>query len=422
MRGAGGPFLMAAHVRTVQVPEADRRELERRARDSGAAAREVERAGIVLLAADGVPGQQIAEMVGCAEGTVVTWRGRYAERGLTGLADRPRSGKPSPLPEALRDRVLTLTLTEPPTALGATHWSSRLLADALAAEGTPISHATIARIWHRFGVRPWRAETFKFSTDPQLEGKIRDVVGLYLHPPEQAVVLCVDEKPQIQALERTGPTLPVRPGHPERQTFDYVRHGTTTLFAALEVATGKVTDACTEPHRHQVREGPECLGRQCDSASARLGGRSRGGGRLSVVHARCRGWRCSGTSSRGRRAPAACHRAAAGSLWSATGLGRRGRRCPRAVGGRACRWCRAARPPSRWCRWPAHRPAAAGGAGVAAGARHGCAGESAGVGAGAAGCGRGSGRPAAGARRSRSGADRSRSASAGCRCRAILGR
>ena len=121
----------------------------------------------------------------------------------------------------------------------------------LAAEGTPLSHATIARIWHRFGVQPWRAQTFTFSTDPELEGKIRDVVGLYLHPPERAVVLCVDEKPQLQALERTAPVLPVRPGQPERQSFDYVRHGTTTLFAALEVATGKVTDACTQRHRHQ---------------------------------------------------------------------------------------------------------------------------------------------------------------------------
>src|SRR3954464_7600834 len=195
MPGAGGLFLMAAHVRTVNIPETDRRELERRARDKGAPTREGERARIVLLAADGGPGQQIARVVGRAEGTVVTWRGRYAERGLAGLADLPRPGKPSPLPEALRDRVLQRTLTEPPTALGATHWSSRLLADALAAEGTPISHATIARIWHRFGVRPWRAETFKFSTDPALEAKVRDVVGLYLHPPAKAVVLCVDEKP-----------------------------------------------------------------------------------------------------------------------------------------------------------------------------------------------------------------------------------
>src|SRR5919112_641659 len=206
---------MAAHVRTVVVSEADRRELRRRARNKGAPAREVERARIVLLSAEGVPGQQIAATVGCAEPTVVTWRRRYAESGLAGLADLPRPGKPSPLPEALRDRVLELTLTEPPTSYGSTHWSSRLLAAALAAEGTPISHVTITRIWHRFGVQPWRAQTFKFSTDPELEGKIRDVVGLYLHPPEKAVVLCVDEKPQIQALERTAPTLPVRPGHPQ---------------------------------------------------------------------------------------------------------------------------------------------------------------------------------------------------------------
>src|SRR5918911_3775359 len=242
---------MAADVRVVQVPDADRGELQRRARDKGAPARVVERARIVLLAADEVPGKQIATLVGCAEGTVVTWRGRYAAHGLAGLGDLPRSGKSSPLPEALRDRVLELTLTEPPDRFGATHWSSRLLATALAGEGMPISHATIARMWHRFGVQPWRAQTFKFSTDPALEAKIRDVVGLYLHPPEKAVVLCVDEKPQIQALERTAPPLPVRPGHPQTASFDYVRHGTTTLFAALEVATGRVTDACTERHRHQ---------------------------------------------------------------------------------------------------------------------------------------------------------------------------
>ena len=246
---------MPAHVRTVEVAEADRRELERRVRDKSAPAREVERARIVLLSAEGVPGKQIAAIVGCAEPTVVTWRGRYAEHGLAGLDDLPRPGKPAQLPEALRDRVLELTLTEPPDRFGATHWSSRLLATALAGEGTPISHADLARhhrgIWHRFGVQPWRAQTFKFSTDPALEAKVRDVVGLYLHPPEKAVVLCVDEKPQIQALERTAPTLPVRPGHPEAASFDYLRHGTTTLFAALEVATGKVTEACTERHRHQ---------------------------------------------------------------------------------------------------------------------------------------------------------------------------
>src|SRR5947209_8526173 len=250
MPGAGAPFLMAAHVRTVQVPEVDRRELRRRVRDKGAPARVVERARIVLLAAEEMPGKQIAEMVGCAERTVVTWRGRYAARGLAGLADLPRPGKPSPLPEALRDRVLELTLTEPPDRFGATHWSSRLLAEALAGEETPISHATVARIWHRFGVQPWREETFTFPTDPRLEAKIRDVVGLYLHPPAKAVVLCIDEKPQIQALQRTAPTLPVRPGHPEGASFDYVRHGTTTLFAPLAVATGKRTGTCTQRHPH----------------------------------------------------------------------------------------------------------------------------------------------------------------------------
>src|SRR3982751_5245301 len=180
---------MAAHARSVEIPEADRRELQRRARSKGAPAREVERARIVLLAGDGVPGKQIAARVGCAEPTVVTWRGRYAESGLAGLEDLPRPGSPSPLPEALRDRVLELTLTEPPTQFGATHWSSRLLAAALAGEGTPISHATVARIWHRFGVAPGRAQTFKFSTDPALEAKTRDVVGLYLHPPDRAVVV-----------------------------------------------------------------------------------------------------------------------------------------------------------------------------------------------------------------------------------------
>src|SRR3954453_5959257 len=170
---------MAAHVRTVVIPEADRGERRRRARSKGAPARVVERARIVLLAAEGVPGKQIAALVGCAEPTVVAWRGRYAERGLVGLEDLPRPGKPSPLLEGLRDGVLEWTLTEQPTRFGATHWSSRLLAAALADEGVPISHTTVARIWHRLGVRPWRAQTFKFSTDRPLEAKVRDVVGLY---------------------------------------------------------------------------------------------------------------------------------------------------------------------------------------------------------------------------------------------------
>jgi transposase len=203
-------------VRTVEIPEPDRRELQRRARSKGVPAREVERVRIVLLAGDGVPDKQIAARVGCAEPTVVTWRGRYAESGLAGLEDLPRPGSPSPLPEALGDRVLELTLTEPPTAYGATHWSTRLLATALAGEDRPISHATIARIWHRFGVQPWRAETFKFSTDPELEAKIRDVVGLYLHPPETAVVLCVDENRRYRRWNGQRRCSPCGPGIPRR--------------------------------------------------------------------------------------------------------------------------------------------------------------------------------------------------------------
>ena len=142
--------------------------------------------------------------------------------------------------------MITATLTPPPKSLGVTHWSSRLLADRLG-----IEHSTVAAIWKEYGVKPWKAETFKFSTDPELEAKVVDVVGLYLAPPENAIVLCVDEKSQVQALNRTQKTLPMQPGHAEQRTHDYVRHGTTTLFAALEIATGKVTGLCKQRHRHQ---------------------------------------------------------------------------------------------------------------------------------------------------------------------------
>ncbi len=242
---------MPNRVRVLEISEPERRELRRRLRAKGAPAREVERARIVLLAAEAVPGKQIAERVGCSEPTVVLWRSRFAERGLPGLDDAPRPGKPPVVSQDVRDRVLTLTLTEPPVELGITHWSSRLLADRLRGEGTPLSHATVARIWRAFDIKPHRSGTFKFSTDPELEAKVRDIVALYLDPPEKAVVLCVDEKSQIQALDRTAPILPIRPGLPESRTSDYVRHGTTTLFAALEVATGKVVDACMPRHRHQ---------------------------------------------------------------------------------------------------------------------------------------------------------------------------
>jgi transposase len=206
----------------------------------------VKRARILLLAAEGVANTEIAERLGISRPTVIAWRKRYLREGLTGqLADRPRRGRPQTVRRARRAEILATTLAPPPDHLGVTHWSSRLLAGELG-----VSHSTVARVWAEHDVKPWQTETFKFSTDPELEAKVRDVVGLYLDPPAHAIVLCVDEKSQIQALERTQPVRPVRPGRPERRTHDYHRHGTTTLFAALEVATGQVTDACHPRHRH----------------------------------------------------------------------------------------------------------------------------------------------------------------------------
>ena len=225
----------------VQVPPRDRVELMRWTRSSSIPAGLAQRARIVLLAADGVGTNQIVERVGVSKPTVIGWKKRYAAEGLGGLDDRPKSGRPRTVDELA---IVQATLESPPERLAVTHWSTRLLADQLG-----VSNYTIAKVWQRWGLQPWRRETFKFSTDPQLEAKIRDVVGLYLDPPEKAVVLCVDEKSQIQALDRTAPILPLRPGLPEKATHDYLRHGTTTLYAALEVATGKVTDACYPRHR-----------------------------------------------------------------------------------------------------------------------------------------------------------------------------
>ena len=206
------------------------------------------RARVVLLAADGTANYEIAELVGVSRPTVNVWRERYATEGLAGLADRPRPGRVSPVDQA---KIITATLTPPPKSLGVTHWSSRLLAPRL-----KLDHATVARAWRDYGVKPGKAETFKFSTDPELEAKVTDIIGLYLHPPENAIVLCVDEKSQIQAhasshLNRTQKVLPMQPGYAEQRTHDYVRHGTATLFAALEVATGQVTGVCKNRHRHQ---------------------------------------------------------------------------------------------------------------------------------------------------------------------------
>ena len=176
--------------------------------------------------------------------TVGKWRSRFLARRLDGLTDEPRPGPTRTITDAHVEAVVTKTLESKPAH--ATHWSTRGMARA-----TGLSQTAISRIWRAFGLQPHRAQTFKLSRDPQFVAKVKDVVGLYLNPPERAVVLCVDEKSQIQALDRTAPILPIRPGIPEKQTHDYVRHGTTTLFAALEVATGRVTDACYPRHRNE---------------------------------------------------------------------------------------------------------------------------------------------------------------------------
>jgi transposase len=217
--------------------------LERLTRSSTVAAAAAQRARIVLLASEGLADYLIAERVGVTRPTVNRWRARYAEDGLAGLSDQQRPGRPRHVDRAA---IVTATLTPPPVRLGVTHWSSRLLAPRLG-----VDHATVAAVWKEYGVRPWKADTFNFSTDPEVEAKVTDVAGLYLAPPENAIVLCVDEKSQIQALNRTQKVLPMQPGHNEERTHDYVRHGTTTLFAALEVATGKVTGLCKDRHRHQ---------------------------------------------------------------------------------------------------------------------------------------------------------------------------
>src|SRR2546425_4059269 len=180
------------------------------------------RCRVVLAAAEGSSSKEIAAELGCNPSTVGKWRGRFAQRGIDGLHDEPRPGKPRSIADEDIERVIVKTLEEQP--VGATHWSTRSMARA-----TGMSQSAISRIWRAFGLKPHRTETFKLSPDPLFIEKVRDIVGLYLNPPERALVLCVDEKSQIQALDRTQPLLPMRPGQPERRTHDYVRHGTTSL-------------------------------------------------------------------------------------------------------------------------------------------------------------------------------------------------
>lgn len=200
------------------------------------------RARIVLAAAQGLASAEVARRTRVTPQTVWKWRNRFLERRLDGLLDEPRPGAPRKIHDAKVEALIAKTLHEKPR--NATHWDSRSMAKAMG-----VSQTSVVRIWRAFGLQPHRQETFKLSTDPLFIDKVRDVVGLYLNPPTKAMVLCVDEKSQIQALDRTQPILPMMPGVPERRTHDYMRHGTTTLFAALDIATGKVIGELHRRHR-----------------------------------------------------------------------------------------------------------------------------------------------------------------------------
>lgn len=201
-----------------------------------------QRARLVLSSADGISNKDAGARVGLTAQTAGKWRARFIEQGVDGLLDEPRPGGPRTITDADVERVVTLTLETTPHE--ATHWSTRSMA-----KRSGLSQSAISRVWRAFALQPHRTETFKLSTDPLFIEKVRDIVGLYLNPPAKALVLCVDEKSGVQALDRTSPLLPMRPGQIERRTHDYSRHGTTDLFAALEVATGRVIGTCERRHR-----------------------------------------------------------------------------------------------------------------------------------------------------------------------------
>src|SRR2546428_3079745 len=232
---------MANRVRPIVVSEAERRELERLRRSPSTAAGLSGRARAVLLMAEGMPGVEVADRTGYTVVQISRVRRRFAEHGLGGLQDRPRSGRPPTITARQRAQIVAWTLKPP--APGLTHWSTRVLA-----RKAGVSHGTVHGIWRAHALKPPRVSTFKFTTDPAAEDKIYDVVGLYLNPPMNAVVLSLDEKTQIQALSRTQPLLPLRPGLPARPTHDYRRNGLTSLYAALEVASGRVMGDCAPRH------------------------------------------------------------------------------------------------------------------------------------------------------------------------------
>ena len=227
------------------VSEGQRAALEVIARSQTAPVREVARAKVLLLAADGVANSQIAARVGVSPSTVRAWRSRFTQDGLAKLGKvRAGRGRKSTIPQAAIDEIVDLTRNSKPA--GQTHWSCRTMAARVG-----VSPATVQRVWSARGLKPHLVHTFKLSNDPRFEEKLIDVVGLYLNPPEQAIVLCMDEKSSVQALDRTQASLPMVKGRAQTMTHDYKRHGTTTLFAALDVLTGTVIGSCLAKHRHQ---------------------------------------------------------------------------------------------------------------------------------------------------------------------------
>jgi transposase len=242
----------ATKASVVRLSVDERAYLDRLVRRRKVARGDAQRAEIVLLAADGLNNCAIAAKVGVTRQTVRTWRERFAKHRLDGLCDEPRCGAPRKIGDDQIEAIVVKTLEEKPK--GATHWSTRDMANA-----SGVSASSVQRIWRAFSLQPHRTETFKLSTDPQFVEKVRDIVGLYLDPPDKALVICVDEKSQIQALDRTQPLLPMRPGQIERRTHDYERHGTTTLFAGLiaavtaeaDVKAGTVIGQCMPRHRAQ---------------------------------------------------------------------------------------------------------------------------------------------------------------------------
>jgi transposase len=223
----------------------ERQTLERWSRRAKTAQALALRAKIVLACAEGATNKAVAEQLRVWPQTVTKWRGRFVRQGLEGLSDEPRPGRPRSITDEQVEQVITKTLEEPPPRQD-THWSTRSMARQVG-----LSQTAVSRIWRAFGLKPHLVQTWKLSTDPQFIDKVRDVVGLYLDPPRTALVLCVDEKGQIQALDRTAPSLPILPTTPARRTHDYVRNGTSSLFAALDVASGKVVSQVHRRHRHQ---------------------------------------------------------------------------------------------------------------------------------------------------------------------------